>query len=146
MAMNAPMNLPLARLAWPLGLAGLLPFLAGLVGVSLGQGWAGIALAAYGAVILSFLGAVHWGLALAAPGVADGRRLIGGIVPSLVAWLALLAPLAAGLLMLGFGLLALVVVETFAARLGLLPWSYLVLRWVLSGVAGACLLASAYLA
>jgi hypothetical protein len=137
------MNTPLPRLAWPLGLAGLLPFLAGLVAVSLGQGWAAFALAAYGAAILSFLGAVHWGLALAAPEQAAGTRLIGGVMPSLVAWLALLAPLPVGLALLGAGLIALVVAETIAARAGLLPWAYLWLRWVLSGVAAVCLLATA---
>ena len=139
------MNSPLPRLAWPLGLGGLLPFLAGLVAVALGQGWAGFALAAYGAAILSFLGAVHWGLALAAPEQASGTRLIGGVIPSLVAWLALLAPVPMGLALLGVGLIALVVAESFAARGGLLPWSYLWLRWVLSGVAGSCLLAGAYM-
>lgn len=139
------MNTPLPRLAWPLGLAGLLPFLAGVVAVSLGQGWAGFALAAYGALILSFLGAVHWGLALAAPEQAAEIRLIGGVTPSLVAWVALLFPLPAGLALIGSGLIALVVAETIAARAGLLPWAYVRLRWLLSGVAAACLLAGAYM-
>lgn len=138
------MHTPLPPLAWPLGLAGLLPFLAGLVGVTLGQQWAAGPLAAYGAAILSFLGAVHWGLALADPGTAPRARLLGGVMPSLVAWLALLAPPAAGLAVLGLALLLLIGVETVAARRGLLPWAYLRLRWVLSLVAASCLLASAW--
>ena len=138
------MHAPLPSLAWPLGLGGLLPFLAGLVAVSLGQAWAAGALAAYGAVILSFLGAVHWGLALAAPDQASRARLVGGVLPSLVAWLALLAPLPIGLVVLGLGLLCLAGVETLAARRDLLPWAYLQLRWVLTIVAGSCLVATAF--
>jgi len=140
--MNTPMA-PLPPLAWPLGLAGLLPFLAGLVAVILGQDWAGGALAAYGATILAFLGAVHWGLALAAPGVADRLRLIGGVAPALLAWVALLLPVRLGLGLLGLAILALVVAETLAARRGLLSRPYVRLRWVLSVVAAACLLAGA---
>jgi len=50
-----------------LGYAGLFPFFAAAAAALLGpppwRGAALSALAAYGAVILSFLGAVHWGLA-----------------------------------------------------------------------------------
>ena len=57
-------------LRFPLA-TGLLPFLAtALLSWIAAEDWRGVALyalAAYGAVILSFLGAVHWGLALRAP-------------------------------------------------------------------------------
>lgn len=139
------MNSALPPLAWPLGLAGLLPFTAGLAGMAMGVGWAGPALAGYGAVILAFLGGVHWGLALHAPGQADRLRLVGGVLPSLVAWVALLLPTGLGLVVLGLGLLGLVAAESWAARRGLLPWAYLRLRWVLSLVAAACLLGGAAL-
>ncbi len=130
--MKTPPIRELPEGAWVLGLAGLLPFLGGAAGMWLGLAWAGFALVAYGAVILSFLGAVHWGLALAQPGVAAWWRLLGGVVPSLVAWLALLAPLPAGLATLALGLLLLAVVETLAAQRGLVPRDYLRLRWVLT--------------
>lgn len=138
-AMNTPPTPELPQAAWPLGLAGLLPFLGGVAGMWLGLAWAGLALAAYGAVILSFLGAVHWGLALAQPGRAARQRLVGGVIPSLLAWLALLAPLALGLSLLAVGLLLLALAETLAARRGLLPIPYLRLRWVLTLVASASL-------
>jgi len=77
-----------------LGYAGLLPFAAGAVGVWMLppplQGQAVQGLAAYAALIATFLGGVHWGLAL-------GRStplalwLVWGVVPSLLAWAALLA-------------------------------------------------------
>jgi hypothetical protein len=141
--MKSGMNTPLPALAWPLGLAGLLPFLGGLAAMWLWPGWGGHALAAYGAAILSFLGAVHWGLALAAPDVAARARLIGGVIPSLVAWVALLMPLPVGLTILALGLLGLAMVETLAAGRGLLPRAYIPLRWVLTGVASATLIAGA---
>lgn len=138
------MQSTLPPIAWPLGLAGLLPFLAGLAAVVLGYGWAAGALAAYGATILAFLGAVHWGLALAEPGRAAGARLVGGVLPSLVAWVALLLPLRPGLALIGLGLAVLVAVETVATRRGLLPASYLRLRWVLTAVAATSLIAASF--
>ncbi len=60
----------LAPLASNLGHAGLLPFLVALLGVGLAPSLEVRDLAqrlaiGYGAAILSFVGAVHWGLALA---------------------------------------------------------------------------------
>ncbi len=48
-----------------------------------------------------------------------------------------------GLALLAFGVLVVAAVETAAARRGLVPRSYLDLRWRLSLGAGACLLAGA---
>jgi hypothetical protein len=145
--MTTQNNAGLPPLAWPLGLGGLLPFVAGLGAVALGWTWAGFALAAYGAAILSFLGAVHWGLALADPsGPGAAERLAWGVVPSLWAWLALLLPVSSALPVLGAGLLATAALESVATRRGLVPGAYLRLRWVLSGVAAASLFAAAGLA
>ncbi len=87
-----------------LGYGGLLPF----VGLALvvwtaepaQRAVGGQALLGYAASSASFLGAIHWGLAM-----RDGSRqspaLLGwGVVPSLLAWLALMAAPAAGLLLL----------------------------------------------
>ncbi|WP_158292036.1 DUF3429 domain-containing protein [Paracraurococcus ruber] len=141
---------PLPRPALWLGPAGLLPFLAAaLLAWTAGAevaGFARFALAAYGAVILSFLGAVHWGLALRAPAAEAGAtapRLGLGVVPSLIAWAALLLPPGPGLVLLALGLLGTAAVETVAARRGLLPTGYLRLRWALSVCAAASLLAGA---
>jgi hypothetical protein len=137
---------PLAR---ALGLAGLIPFVAGAVAVFLTEGWSrGLALqalAAYGAVILSFLGAVHWGFALAAADpAARVPRLVGGVAPSLWAWgaLALLPPsLACVALAVGFALT--LAAEEVALARGLTPRGYQGLRRWLTAVAGACLVAAA---
>jgi hypothetical protein len=144
--MPLPDATPIPPLARPLGFAGLVPF-AGLAVLSLaGVAWAPAAIAAYGATILAFLGAVHWGFALRAlPGedFAAAPRFVLGVLPSLVAWVALLLPLPAGLWLLALGILATAVVETAAARRGLVPAGYLRLRWWLSAGAAASLVASA---
>lgn len=133
-----------------LGYAGLLPFAGAATLALLGpppwRGWALAALAAYGAVILSFLGAVHWGLALRAPpeeARAAWPRFGLGVLPALVGWVSLLLPARPGLLLLAAGVLAVAAAESAAARRGLVPRDYLSLRWALSLGAAACLLLGA---
>ena len=142
-APTSPSADPPSRL---LGYAGLLPFAGAAALAVLGPpSWRASALAAlvaYGAVILSFLGAVHWGIALRAPAgeaPAAGPRLGLGVAPALVAWIALLLPTRPGLALLAAGVVAVAAVETAAAKRGLMPESYLRLRWPLSLGAGACL-------
>lgn len=91
-----------------LGAAGLIPFAAASAAV-----WilppdhlssVGFVLVAYGAVILSFMGAVHWGLVIS-PGSIEGRehaaRWLGlSVIPALLAWLALLISTLNALLLL----------------------------------------------
>lgn len=137
---------PLPAFAWPLGLGGLLPFAATALGAALLPGWRDPmldALAAYGATILAFLGAVHWGLALAAPAGArtDTARLILGVAPALLAWVALLLPRDVGLGLLAGGVLATLALESHGVRRGVVPDAYLRLRVVLSLGAAACLVA-----
>jgi hypothetical protein len=144
---TAPISLPFRLL----GYAGLIPFAAAaaalaLLGPSPWRGLASQALSAYGAAILSFLGAVHWGLALhARPGEAPAEwpRLGLGVLPALVGWVSLLLPARPGLLLLAAGVLAVAAVETAVARKGLLPRNYLALRWQLSLGAAVCLLVGA---
>ena len=139
------MNRRLPMLAAVLGLAGLVPFVAcGVLAVGQDGDRAAFALVAYGAVILAFLGGVHWGFALEEPsGRAERSRLGLGVLPSLVGWVALLlaiavdAAAALGLLIAGFA--GLVVVEARAGRMGLVPKGYLTLRYVLTGVVGTVL-------
>jgi hypothetical protein len=148
MRTDAPLP-PLARL---LGLAGLIPFLgcAGLVFLS--EGWmrnlALQALAAYGAVILSFLGAVHWGFVFAAPDAAAERaRLVGGVLPSLWAWGAIaLLPASLACIALAIGLGLVLAAEEFARAWGWTPSAYQNLRRLLTGVATAALLTAAIVA
>ena len=93
------------------GYAGVIPFVLCLLGVLVAPGaeWrlrAQQAAIDYGAVILSFVGALHWGLALAGRLRGDGRTIFASVLPSMVAALALGldGQRALALLVVGFGL------------------------------------------
>lgn len=127
-----------------LGLAGLLPFVAGAIAL-----WtvpreqvpaiAG-ALAAYGAAIVAFLGGLHWGLA--ARGAQATAQYAWGVVPGLVAWGALLLPRHAGLAVLAGTLVACHAVDRrVLPAQGLAGW--LPMRALLTSVAVASCLAGA---
>jgi glutaredoxin len=130
--------------AW-LGYLGLIPFAVALAGVLLTDGSTADYFAhqfvAYGAVILSFVGAVHWGVALGG-GPAPARRMVVSVLPALAAWAALLLPPPNGAWLLIIGFLALRAWEaTGGASRGLPAW-YLHLRTRLT--AGVTLLALAF--
>lgn len=105
---NRSGTLPSA-VAW-LGYGGLLPFVVPALAVLLDQAHAPLwraVLLAYGAVILSFVGALHWGFAMSLPRLVDSHRLaafVWSVVPALMAWIAILLPygLGAPLLIAGF--------------------------------------------
>jgi hypothetical protein len=132
-------------LAHTLGYAGLIPFvllalMLWLVDPQL-QAWVSIALAGYAALIVSFLGGIHWGMAWqaghdAATTVRHAlrRHFVWGIVPSLLAWPGLLMPAYAGLAWLGFLLILCYLADRSLYRAaGLADW--LTLRFHLSAVA-----------
>jgi len=143
-----PVALP-RTVAW-LGYGGLLPFLA-LMPASLldhhhGVVWSD-ALYAYGAIILSFIGALHWGLAMSLPELTERQRsayFAWSVVPALIAWPAVLfsPPLAAPLLVFGF--IAHYLQDRRLARQATLAGWYLPLRLRLSSVAVVCLIAGVF--
>ena len=91
----------IATLVERLGNAGLIPFvgLAGLMWLVSGDvhAFVAMALSAYAATIATFLGGIHWGMGLPLDAPARRFHLVWGVVPSLVAWVALLMPAFAGL-------------------------------------------------
>jgi hypothetical protein len=92
---------PPDAMALRLGYAGLIPFvllacLIWIVQIDL-RPWLSIALTAYAALIASFLGGIHWGIAATQPPSARRFHHIWGIAPSLVAWIGLIMPAYAGL-------------------------------------------------
>ena len=133
------------RLAWALGLAGLLPFIGGSVAAwgapTVWQISAIYGFTYYSAVILSFLGGVHWGSALQVPRGNNARRLLLAMVPSLIAWPALLFSPVTGLwvLLAGFVLIGGYDISR-EGREGFAAW-YLKLRCVLTAVVAVCHLA-----
>ncbi len=128
-----------------LGLGGLLPFLA----TSIGLWWrdderflqVGLL---YGAVILSFLGGIQWGFALnAKEGEGGPGRLVWSVIPSLLAWGALMAPPFAGPLVLMGGVVLAWLYEQRRLLSTRLPEWYRALRHLLTFVVTGCLLADA---
>lgn len=142
-----PTALP-ASVAW-LGYGGLLPFAALAVigwwapGTPLwGTALWGTALLAYGAVILSFVGALHWGFAMVLGGLSDRERthrFVWSVVPSLLAWPAVLLPMAGGAALLIVGFAAHLAQDLRLASRAALPAWYQPLRWRLTVTACVCL-------
>jgi hypothetical protein len=129
-----------------LGLAGLIPFIAGALLVAFSpesKAGAAAALLAYGAVSLSFLGGIRWGFAVM-EGASAGWGAYGlSVVPAAVAWIALYdgGPFGLTILALAIGL------WIFAERgsppeTGLPAW-YIRLRIMLSVPSALSLIAAA---
>jgi hypothetical protein len=91
----------MVRRAHWLGYSGLLPFAACAAAIWWTEGDARAlaldALLAYGAVILGFVGALHWLRGMDDIGTAQAGRLLFSVLPALLAWVALLIPAAHGL-------------------------------------------------
>ena len=93
-----------SRWARGLGFGGLFPF----VGLAAALWFArpgvlplaSLALLAYGAVIASFLGAIHWGLVMREVPAQPVSSLAWGVVPSLLGWVAVLLGHAQGLVLI----------------------------------------------
>lgn len=136
--------------AW-LGGLGAVPFVAlavamlGLDGLT--RAFVVQALLGYGAVILSFLGGIHWGMAIAPRATPAGaglaRRLAWSVVPSLVGWAALLVPPVTGLFALAAAFAAMLGIDLQATKLGAAPAWYPVLRVPLTLAVVAALVAAA---
>lgn len=130
-----------------LGYLGLLPFIGGALSIwVLPLGWRAFVLAAlldYAAVILAFMGAIHWGLAMRAEHSEDAPLQLGlSVIPPLLGWLAIASgmPLLAALPLMLVGFVGLYMADVHAVRLGLAPQWYPALRMPLTAIVSLCLL------
>ena len=133
---------PLPFPAWLLGAGGVIPFLVLslmiwfrldplLIEPEQLAPW----LLAYAAVILSFLGAIHWGAAM---GISarlteseSNRLFVYSVVPAILAWIGLLLPLEAGFFVMS-GLIVLAYVADAALLFDRLDSDYRKLRIALT--------------
>lgn len=131
------------KLAWVLSLAGLIPF-AGLTLLLfvwpdiVQRGFAALALATYGAVILSFLGGVRWGAAL--DGKQPAATFVLSMVPPLLGWFALALPLPFPFAVQAVGFALHGLWDWQAGRSDALPGWFINLRLTLSSLVTACLI------
>ncbi|KAJ6149450.1 hypothetical protein N7471_000649, partial [Penicillium samsonianum] len=97
----------------------------------------------YGAVILSFLGAIHWGLEWAGYGGKFGyRRYAAGVIAPAVAWPTLLFPVEYALISQFLAFTFLYYNDARAAAAGRAPHWYGMYRFVLTFVVGASIVAT----
>lgn len=150
---EGPQHATVPRAAAWLGGLGFLPF----VGLSIasqvipgdGKPAALLGLLAYGAVILSFLGGIHWGAAMtrsiAQPDHAiDARTLAISVLPSLTGWAALLIDPRYGLALLAAGFAAQLLFDLRSTQAGLAPSWYPKLRKPLTMIVIAALLVAEF--
>ena len=131
--------------AQTLGYGGLIPFvgLALVVGLwPTNQAMAASALLGYSATIVSFLGAIHWGLAMRDANGQSASVLLWGVVPSLLAWLGLQLSVGHGLMLMAVVLwICFAVDRVVYTRFGLRGW--LPMRLLLTVVASLSSMGSA---
>lgn len=153
--MLAPHHSKMPFAARWLGIGGLLPFVGLALAIVIDPAQAVLwkqALMTYGAIILSFVGGLHWAFAMTAGGLSEAERVwrfVWSVVPALIAWAALLflvmtVSVAALALFVGFWLHYLQ--DRRLARQADLPTWYLPLRLALTSVASSCIALGAIVA
>lgn len=147
--MSAAVLVARPRIVTWLGYGGLIPFitLSWLTYMDRGRGafWHGC-LVAYGAVILSFVGALHWGFAMVLKGISSRQRdalLAWSVVPCLMAFVALVMHSVFSDILLVIGFLMHVWQDRRLPESANLPAWYVPLRLRLSAVAIVCVAAGA---
>lgn len=129
-----------------LGFSGLIPFVALSLASWMTDGRVQaqvlFATLAYGATIVSFLGAIHWGLLMRDASMATPILWVWGVLPSLLAWVALLSGAPAGLWILAGSLWACFAVDRARyPRHGVKGW--LGMRLALTTIASVSCMAAA---
>jgi hypothetical protein len=143
-------SVKIPRPAYVLGWAGVLPF-AGLCLMTLDNG-SGAAvrfepmLISYGAIILSFMGGVHWGLAMIKSTGEDAHvqpwHFALSVTPALIGWVATQLETSPALAVLAVAFLTLLIVDTAWASGNCAPAWYGRLRLQLTSAVLACLSAA----
>ena len=132
-----------------LGYAGIIPFAALTFALfAMPEGTTAplrTALIAYGAVILSFIGGIIWGIGLRlpdSPKTGAHSLYLYSIIPSLLGWIAVLLPVAVGTLVLAVSFVMALVHDRSLTRDGHLPDWFGAMRLHLTTALVLCLLVS----
>jgi hypothetical protein len=136
----------LQQLAKLLGYAGLIPFIVFSLGTWITLPFVHnthFVLMTYAAVILSFMGAIHWGVAMSRSSDIEVTQLGLSVIPALIGWLALLVASVYGYILLILCFSALLLADKSVNKAGLLPGWYLPMRMILTTIVVLCLLIAA---
>jgi hypothetical protein len=133
-------------LAAQLGYAGLIPFIA----LSFAA-WFEVPLLdrphfllqTYAAVILAFMGAIHWGAAMSKEDRLSATQLGLSVLPPLLAWLALMLPQAYGYSLFIVSFVLLCIFDGMLGKHGRVPSWYVPMRIRLTTVVVICLILAA---
>lgn len=140
MPAQATASLPPNPIALRLGYAGLVPFILGALLVWLvredAHPYVTMGLSAYAGTVVALLGGVHWGLGMRQT-VPSPAPFVWGAVPCFLAWLGVMMPAYAGLVVHGVALIACYLVDRRSYP-GLGASAWLTLRFRLSAVAALC--------
>ncbi len=139
------------RDAGVLGFAGVIPFAVGAGALHFTDSevalFASRLLAVYGALILSFLGGILWGVTISRDDGGAGSKptfwLAVSVLPSLFGWAALAIDPKTGMLLLAASFVAMYAVDAVNTRRGFMPAWYLRLRAPLTVAVTALLLIGA---
>ena len=132
-----------------LGYAGLIPFITISIGCWISLPYLSDAiqlLINYAAIILSFMGAIYWGVAIAninaSADVQSNKHFIVSIIFALTAWLSLLLPEVLALVILQVGFIVLIVYDLKVVKLQGLPDWYMRMRKRLTIIVELCLISA----
>ena len=109
------------------------------------SGWLLHALALYGAVICTFVGALQWAYAIQGRTQLPWLQYGWSVVPSLVAWAAALLPGWLALRLLALLLLACYLADRYFAEVVRLPPWFMRLRGLLTSVGSVMLLLASFM-
>ena len=121
-----------------LGFGGLVPFLflaaATVMDLRLPFAPAPALLIGYGAIILSFVGALHWGAQLT-NSTPRSARFVWSILPALLGWVALMVPATSAVICLITGLILCWIYDMRIMKAGEWPHYMRSLRTILTAIA-----------
>ena len=143
----------LPGLAWALGLGGVVPFAVLSLSLLSAGSIAGIEhatrldmLLVYAAVIVSFVGAVHWGVAISTMTPRASWQLVWSVMPALAAWAILIVPVPVSIKLSSLAVvLAAALIEDRFLVYDQVAEGYARLRLLLTVLVGGCLLLAAVL-
>jgi hypothetical protein len=139
--------MPQEKLAKLLGYAGLIPFI-----TFSALSWVentvidnpAYYLVTYAAIILSFMGAIHWGVAMSVKSERANFQLAISVVPPLLGWLALLLPIIYGYSLLIVSFIALCLLDREQNKQGVFPTWYYPMRVILTTIVVLCLILATF--